>query len=195
MDDPRPDDAELAARLAADLDGHFETLLVAHQDRLFTIALRTSGDRRDAEELVQDTFVRAYRALEAWPAERVRDVRLRGWLTTILLNAGRNRARVRRVPTTELAFDPGAEPAADPLARRDERETWARLLADLSPAQRTAVVLRHVDGMSYAEIAQAVGRPEGTVKAHVHRGLAALRAALLAAEAPAEGLRSEEIPA
>ena len=195
MDDPRPDDADLAARLAHDLDRHFEALIHAHQDRLFTIALRTSGDRRDAEELVQDAFVRAYRALGTWPPARIREVRLRGWLTTILLNAGRNRARIRRAPTTELAFDPGAEPAADPLARRDERETWARLLADLSPAQRTAVVLRHVDGMSYAEIAEAVGRPEGTVKAHVHRGLAALRAALLAAEAPPEGRRAEEIPA
>ena len=191
MDDRRPDDAELAERLAADLDGGFEALLLAHQDRLYTIALRTSGDRRDAEELVQDAFVRAYRALDAWPAARIREVRLRGWLTTILLNGGRNRARVRRVQTTELAFDPGAEPAADPLARRDEREMWARLLADLTPAQRTAVVLRHVDGMSYAEIAEAVGRPEGTVKAHVHRGLAALRAALLAAEAR----EREEIPA
>ncbi|HEX3428405.1 MAG TPA: RNA polymerase sigma factor, partial [Candidatus Limnocylindrales bacterium] len=108
--------------------------------------------------------------------------RIRGWLTTILLNAGRNRSRVRRVPTVELAFDPGSEPLADPLGRREERETWARLLADLTPAQRTAVVLRHVDGMSYSEIAEAVGRPEGTVKAHVHRGLAALRAAIVAAE-------------
>jgi len=195
MDDRRPDDAALAARLAVDLDGSFEALVLAHQDRLFTIALRTGGDRHDAEELVQDTFVRAYRALGGWPDARIRELRLRGWLTTILLNAGRNRARVRRVPTTELVFDPGAEPAADPVGRRDERETWARLLAGLSPAQRTAVVLRHVDGMSYAEIANAVGRPEGTVKAHVHRGLAALRTALIASEGPPEGLRAEEIPA
>src|SRR5258706_9686960 len=116
MDDRRPDDAELAARLAIDLDGSFEALVVAHQDRLFTIAVRTGGDRHDAEELVQDAFVRAYRALAAWPAARIRDLRLRGWLTTILLNAGRNRARVKRVPTTELVFDPGADPAADLLA-------------------------------------------------------------------------------
>jgi len=53
------------------------------------------------------------------------------------------------------------------------------------------VVLRHVDGLSYAEIAAATGRPEGTVKAHVHRGLAALRTALLAAERH----EREEIPA
>jgi RNA polymerase sigma-70 factor (ECF subfamily) len=191
MDDRLPADVELAAQLAADLDGSFETLVLAHQDRLFTIALRTGGDRHDAEELVQDCLVRAYRALASYEPARIRELRLRGWLTTILLNAGRNRARVRRVPTTELAFEPGAEPAVDPLVRRDQRETWAGLLADLSPAQRTAVVLRHVDGMSYAEIAAAVGRPEGTVKAHVHRGLAALRTALLAAERH----ELEEVPA
>jgi RNA polymerase sigma factor (sigma-70 family) len=185
------DDGWLTSRLAGDLDGSFEALVLGHQDRLFTIAFRTSGDRHDAEELVQDCFVRAYRALATYPADRIRELRLRGWLTTILLNAGRNRARVRRVPTTELAFDPGSEPATDPLARRDERETWARLLATLPPAQRTAVVLRHVDGMSYAEIAAATGRPEGTVKAHVHRGLTALRTALLAAEGSERHERDE----
>jgi len=184
------DDLALAVELARDLDGAFESLVRSHQDRLFTIAFRVGGDRHDAEELVQDCFVLAYRALATYPPARIRELRVRGWLTTILLNAGRNRARVRRVPTTELAFDPGAEPAVDPLTRRDARETWARLLATLSPAQRTAVVLRHVDGLSYAEIAAATGRPEGTVKAHVHRGLAALRAALLIAERR----EREEIP-
>ena len=195
MEDRLPADVQLAAHLAADLDGAFEALVLAHQDRLFTIALRTGGNRHDAEELVQDCLVRAYRALATYEPARIRELRLRAWLTTILLNAGRNRARVKRVPTSELAFEPGAEPAVDPLIRRDQRESWARLLAGLSPAQRTAVVLRHVDGMSYAEIAETVGRPEGTVKAHVHRGLAALRTAFLASEGPPEGLRVEEIPA
>lgn len=195
MEDRLPADAQLAMHLAVDLDGTFEALVLAHQDRLFTIALRTGGNRHDAEELVQDCLVRAYRALATYEPARIRDLRLRGWLTTILLNAGRNRARVKRVPTAELAFEPGTEPAFDPLERRDQREIWARLLGGLSPAQRTAVVLRHVDGLSYAEIAEAVGRPEGTVKAHVHRGLAALRTALLASEGPPEGLRAEEIPA
>jgi RNA polymerase sigma factor (sigma-70 family) len=191
MDDRSPADAQLADQLATDVDRAFEALVLAHQDRLFTIAFRTGGNRHDAEELVQDAFVRAYRALVGYEPARIRELRLRGWLTTILLNAGRNRGRVKRVPTTELAFEPGAEPGVDPLTRRDQRETWARLLAGLSPAQRTAVVLRHVDGLSYAEIAEVVGRPEGTVKAHVHRGLAALRTALLAAERQ----EREEIPA
>ena len=195
MDDRPADDVRLAAELARDLDGSFEALVLAHQDRLFTVAFRSGGDRHDAEELVQDTFVRAYRALGEYEDQRIRELRLRGWLTTILLNAGRNRARVRRVPTTELVFDPGSEPTEDPLDRADQRETWGRLLAGLSPAQRTAVVLRHVDGMSYAEIAEVVGKPEGTVKAHVHRGLAALRTALLAAERSPDGSGAEEIPA
>lgn len=191
METAAADDAALTAGLSRDLDGAFPSLVRAHQDRLFTIAYRIGGDRHDAEELVQDCFVRAYRAMSTYPTDRIRELRLRGWLTTILLNAGRNRARIRRVPTIELVFDPSAEPTADPIARRDERETWARLLAALSPAQRTAVVLRHVDGLSYAEIAEATGRPEGTVKAHVHRGLAALRTALLAAERQ----EIEEVPA
>jgi RNA polymerase sigma-70 factor, ECF subfamily len=190
-DDRPPADVDLADALAADLDRAFEGLVLAHQDRLYTIAHRIGGDRRDAEELVQDCFVRAYRALASYEAARIRELRVRGWLTTILINAGRNRARTRRVATTELTWEPGAEPATDPLSRREERDLWARLLADLSPAQRSAVVLRHVDGLSYAEIAAALGRPEGTVKAHVHRGLAALRAALLAAERR----EREEIPA
>src|SRR6266576_3878716 len=63
MDERAPGDAHLAACLASDLDGSFESLVLAHQDRLFTIAHRIGGDRLDAEELVQDTFVRAYRAM------------------------------------------------------------------------------------------------------------------------------------
>lgn len=178
----RSGDDDLTERLAADLDDGFESLVGAHADRLYSIALRVLGNRADAEEAAQDAFVRAYRALEGYEPERIRTLRLRAWLATIVVNVCRNRTRVRRVATTQLAFEPGAEPAADPLARRDLRDTWAALLARLPPAQRTAIVLRHVDGLSYAEMAEALGRPEGTLKAQVHRGLAALREAILATE-------------
>jgi RNA polymerase sigma-70 factor (ECF subfamily) len=176
------DDAALAGRLAADLDGSFEALVSAHAGRLFSIALRMIGDRSDAEEAAQDAFVRAYRALAGYDPDRIRAIRLRPWLATIVLNVSRNRTRVRRVRTVELAFEPAAEPAVDPLARRDEKAAWASLLATLPPAQRAAIVLRHVDGMSYAQMAEALGRPEGTLKAQVHRGLGALRDAFTAAE-------------
>ncbi len=178
----RPADAALIRQLAADLDGAFPSLVADQQDRLFTIAVRVLGNRSDAEEAAQDAFVRAYRALAGYPADRIRELRLRPWLTTIVLNVCRNRTRVRRVATTELAFEPASEPATDPFASRHARDLWARLLSGLPPAQRTAIVLRHVDGLSYTEMAEVLGRPEGTLKAQVHRGLAALQTAFLAAQ-------------
>jgi RNA polymerase sigma-70 factor (ECF subfamily) len=177
-----PADAALIRQLAADLDAAFPSLVEDQQDRLFTIAVRVLGNRSDAEEAAQDAFVRAYRALAGYPTERIRELRLRPWLTTIVLNVCRNRTRVRRVATTELAFEPAAEPVTDPFATRHARDLWARLLSGLPPAQRTAIVLRHVDGLSYTEMAEALGRPEGTLKAQVHRGLAALQTAFLAAQ-------------
>jgi RNA polymerase sigma-70 factor (ECF subfamily) len=178
----RPADAALIRQLAADLDAAFPSLVADQQDRLFTIAVRVLGNRSDAEEAAQDAFVRAYRALAGYPAERIRELRLRPWLTTIVLNVCRNRTRVRRVATTELAFEPASEPATDPFATRHARDLWERLLSGLPPAQRTAIVLRHVDGLSYTEMAEALDRPEGTLKAQVHRGLAALQTAFLAAQ-------------
>jgi RNA polymerase sigma-70 factor (ECF subfamily) len=178
----RADDTALATRLAADLDGTFEALVEAHAGRLFTIALRVLGDRSDAEEAAQDALVRAYRALGGYDPARIRDLRLRAWLATIVINVCRNRTRVKRVRTVELAFDPGAEPLTDPVARRDEKAVWAGRLALLPAAQRVAIVLRHVDGLSYADMAAVLGRPEGTLKAQVHRGLTALRDAYLAEE-------------
>src|SRR5512135_876963 len=64
-------DAALAAALAEDLDGNFESMVRRFQDRLFTFALRLTASREDAEEVAQDAFVRAYRALKTYPAERV----------------------------------------------------------------------------------------------------------------------------
>jgi RNA polymerase sigma-70 factor (ECF subfamily) len=187
-------DETLAAGLALDLDGAFETLVRAHQDRLYTIASRFLGDAHEADDVTQDTLVRAYRALSGYPPERIRALRLRPWLATIVLNLCRNRAR-RQAPAT-LSFDADSgdgpwlpEPATDPaggpaaiLERRESLRRWASLVASLPPVYRAPVVLRHVDGLSYPEVAEALDRPEGTVKAQVHRGLALLRTAYEASE-------------
>jgi RNA polymerase sigma-70 factor, ECF subfamily len=186
-------DLPLTAALADDLDGTFEALVLAHQDRLYSIALRVLGDPRDAEEAAQDAFVRAYRALGGYDAARIRELRLRPWLATIVLNLCRSRlARRPAAVRRQLSLDgplPGAlEPRADDArgpaatsAVRAAADEWAGLLLLLPPAYRSAVVLRHVDGLSYPELAAALGRPEGTVKAQVHRGLALLRTAFEAA--------------
>ena len=84
---------ELTAALARDLDGTFERMVLSQQDRLYSIALRMLGDPRDAEEIAQDAFVRAYRALAGYEADRIRDLQLRAWLATIVLNLCRNRVR------------------------------------------------------------------------------------------------------
>jgi RNA polymerase sigma-70 factor (ECF subfamily) len=180
------DDA-LAAHLAADLDGAFRALVTAHEDRLFTIALRLLGDPRDAEEVAQDAFVRAYRAMRGYDAARVRQLRLRPWLASIVVNLSRNRRRrldERRPPLQlepfvdaggEAAFPDGGATPHERAARRETLQMLATALAELPPGPRAAVVLRHVDGLSVAETAAALDRPEGTVKAQVSRGLAALR--------------------
>lgn len=195
------DDA-LLARLTADLDGTFEALVLAHQDRLYSIALRILGDPGDAEEAAQDAFVRAYRALAAYDSSRIRELRLRPWLATIVLNLCRSRrsrgSNVRSTLSLDLPLPVGSEPrsasSTGPAAiaeRQAGEQAWAKLLLALPPAQRAAVVLRHVDGLSYPELAIALGKPEGTVKAQVHRGLAQLRAAYEAAQR----LQQEEMSA
>ena len=189
------DDTTLAERLARDLDGSFEALVHAHVDRCYTIALRVLGNPHDAEEVAQDTLVRAYRALAGYEPDRIRDLRLRAWLATIVVNLCRNRGRRHAPPVTPLGplVDAGAEPAADAsfdpavaAVQTDDRERLATLLATLPDRYRIPVVLRHVDDLSYAELSLVLGRPEGTLKAQVHRGLAMLRAA--AAEAGLEEL-------
>ena len=89
-------DSPLAAALADDLDGSFEALVLAHQDRLYSIALRMLGDPGDAEEAAQDALVRAYRAMAGYDAARIRELRLRPWLATIVLNLCRIAARATR---------------------------------------------------------------------------------------------------
>ena len=186
----------LLADLARDLDSSFEALVLAHQDRLYSIAVRFIGDAHEAEEAAQDALVRAYRALAGYDAARIRTMQLRPWLATIVLNLCRNRVTRRRgSPPKTLSFDreqagatlpePVADPAASPASVLDRRESgrrWARLVAELPPVYRAPVVLRHVDGLTYPEVATVLGRPEGTVKAQVHRGLALLRTAFEAAE-------------
>jgi RNA polymerase sigma factor (sigma-70 family) len=181
------DDTELAHRLADDLDGAFEILVRAHVDRCYAVALRLLGNGHDAEEVAQDALVRAHRALASYEEARIRELRLRPWLATIVLNLCRNRSR-RRVPAStplapllEAGWEPPADAAEEPgeaVMRAAGRERLAALLLALPERYRVPVVLRHVDDLSYAELAEVLGRPEGTLKAQVHRGLALLRASL-----------------
>lgn len=185
-------DDTLVTALAADLDAAFPRLVQEHQDRLYSIAVRLLRDPRDAEEVAQDAMVRAYRAIASYEPERIRALQLRPWLATVVVNLSRNRVRRRVVPTASLEpLDGTGDPDRDPrlivldrdasphhaAADREATAVWAGLLAQLPDRLRAPVVLRHVDGLSYAEMSTVLGRPEGTLKAQVHRGLQQLRAA------------------
>jgi len=180
----------LLTALATDLDRAFEGLVAAYQGRLYGFALRFCGDRGDAEEITQDAFIRAYRALHRYNAARIRELALRPWLYQITLNVARNHARKRRPHTAPLKDEPGQDGAvgrnlADKIEQRPEAmvertETGAllaELVSDLPPRYRAAVILRHIAGLSYPEVAAALDQPLGTVKANIHRGVCLLRTA------------------
>ena len=175
----------LCERLATDLDGAFDDLVGSLGDDVYSGLRRMHGD--DAADLTQETFIRAYRALLGYDSGRIRDLKLRPWLWTIAVNLCRNgsRSRSRAAVTVPLAgedraavdtVDVAAEGIASVIA-----DEWQQRLETLPEPQRNAIVLRHVVGLPYREIATALDRPVGTTKADVHRGLEQLRG-LLAAE-------------
>ncbi len=172
---------DLPRRLAIDLDGSFVDLVREHQGLVFGVALRVVGNGATAEDVAQEAFVRAYRALKRYPRQRIAELKPRPWLARITLNLARNQVRSRRL---HAELDDAAErvPSAEdgPMRlaeRREDHRMWARLLAGLPDRYRLAVALRHVEGLSYEELAATFSRPVGSVKSDVHRGVALLRAA------------------
>jgi RNA polymerase sigma-70 factor, ECF subfamily len=184
--------------LIVDLDAGFGEVVRAHERVVYSVALRLSATRADAEDVAAETFLRAYRALLRYDALRLRSLRIRPWLLTILRNTARNAGRdAGRRPGPPPEFEPvepaDTEPSVEQQVEQDlvHRE-WARLLGRLPEAQRTAVVLRHVEDVPTGEIAEILGCPEGTAKSHVSRGLRRLRA--LVAESGTPG-RDDTPPA
>lgn len=155
----------------------FERMVREHQHRVFAMGLALTGNRQDAEEVAQDTFLRAYRALVTYPPARIRDLKEKAWLHQIALNVVRNRTRGKKLRLVELN---GSEPdhstgPEDDVMLRAEMDALASKVACLPLRYRDAVVLRHVQELSYAEAAEVLGLPVGTVKSNVHRGLQMLK--------------------
>src|SRR5262249_44941929 len=157
-------DEELRNRLAEDLDGSFEDLVRAYQDRLFSFALRLTSRREDAEEVAQDAFVKAYRALATYPASRIRAMALRAWLYPITLNVARNRARGKKLKLASLdhpisvragtAWEAADSEDGRPDVRFEEsrrRADMASLVAGLPERYRAPILLRYVEGLRLDE--------------------------------------------
>ena len=152
----------------------FEVLVERYHAGCLRYAARMLGSPEDAEEAVQDAFVRAYRGLGGYDH---RD-RFRAWLFRILVNRCRTRAvRMKRVraplvPLSELGERPAPDRGpGDPLERRRIHEA----LAELPPDQREAFLLKYVEDMSYEEMAEATGDGVSALKMRVMRARDAMR--------------------
>jgi RNA polymerase sigma-70 factor (ECF subfamily) len=174
--DGLPDEPDDRALLSAHLDGDpeaFGRLFTRHRDRLWAVALRTTGDREEAADALQDALIAAFRRAESYRG----DAAVTTWLHRIVVNACVDRLRRRQSrPTVPLPEAGPGEPAAprDPIAERDTRLAIGDALEMLPVEQRTAIVLIDVEGYSVAEAALLLGIAEGTVKSRCARGRARL---------------------
>ena len=186
MSDP---DRSLARRARK---GDAEALLdlyERHRRSLFGFLTRAARDRALAEDLFQEVWMKVIEKINQFEPERGT---FRGWIFRIAANGLRDSARraaVRRGPELDAPLGPGRDSLIDhtPSLQPDPERGGASLealraleaaLGGLPPLQAAAVLLRHQQGMSYMEIADAIEVPVGTAKSMVHRGLAALREAL-----------------
>jgi RNA polymerase sigma-70 factor (ECF subfamily) len=153
----------------------FEAFIVPHLQMLLRLARRLVREPADAEDLVQETCLKAFRSFHQFcPGSNAK-----AWLVTILMNAWRDRTRkVSRMPLA-LSFDEIAEFVhLHPLARTPETMAMQNNLGhrvrlaidDLPPEFRLVVLLADVEGLTYQEIADTVGCPMGTVMSRLHRG-------------------------
>ncbi len=169
---------------------HFAELLAPIMDRAFGLAVRLSGNRDDAADLVQDAALRAFSALDSFDGAN-----FKAWFFQIMMNCHLNRARTasRRPQTTDLDEAPdqflyqqaqklgkralGVDPAAALLDKFDS-QTIAQALLDLPDDFRAAATLYLLEEMSYDDIARILSCPVGTVRSRLHRARKLLQKSL-----------------
>jgi RNA polymerase sigma-70 factor, ECF subfamily len=174
-------EGELVDRARAGDRGAFEQLVRLHADRLYAVVVRLVGDRHDAEEAVQETFVRAWRGLERFEGRS----QFFTWLYRIGVNESR-RIRARRVvrPAPAPLEDAPSEVAdrrSEPHAcaeARDLRRALEAAILRLPIEYRTPLVLRDVEGLSTAEAAAVMALGEAAFKSRLHRARLSVRAAV-----------------
>ncbi|HEX3511908.1 MAG TPA: sigma-70 family RNA polymerase sigma factor [Solirubrobacteraceae bacterium] len=177
----RGEDDLIVHAKAGDLNA-FEQLAGAHADRLYTVALRLVGDRDEAEDVVQETLLRAWRGIGSFQGHAM----IFTWLYRITVNES-NRTLERRarrgttVPVDDEVVQIAA-PAHHGPARRAEskelRDALALAIADLQPPYRTALVLRDIEGLSTREAAKIVGVGEAAFKSRLHQARLRVRTEL-----------------
>ena len=176
-----PSDAELVRRVRAGDIGAYGALVSRYRDRLGRYAVHMVGDREDAEEALQDSFVRAYRSL----ARCDDPARFGAWLYGILVNrcrtTGARAARRRRLFVNDPDALNGATHPVE-LDRVEWTDTVQRALARLAPEYREAFLLKHVEDLEYEEIATLTGAGISALKMRVKRAREQLQRFLTEAE-------------
>jgi RNA polymerase sigma-70 factor (ECF subfamily) len=180
-------EAALIQRCAAGDEAAFAELVAEHQRMVVQLAMNLLGDRDEALDLSQDVFIRVFRTIGQFRGQSA----LRTWIYRIAVNQARNRHRFwrRRRRSDQVSLDAhveahgdfqsGAESGPDRILAQKELATRLQDALDALPFdQRTAIVLREVDGLSYEEIAFSLGVAVGTVKSRLTRARQTLRAGL-----------------
>jgi RNA polymerase sigma-70 factor (ECF subfamily) len=181
-------DQEVVALARAGKDVAYRELLHRYERPVFSLVYRMVRDRETAEDLAQETFVKVLNALDSYRPE----YRFSSWIFKIANNAAIDHLRRRELDTLSLDGAPGAVTpseveatalqAADhspsPLAELESRELGSAIeqaVARLRPDYRACILLRHVEGRAYEEIAETLDLPLGTVKTYIHRARLELR--------------------
>lgn len=182
-----PDDETLAANAAAGDGAAFETLVVRYQDRVFNLLYRMMGAEDEAEDLAQETFLKAYRALGSFR----QGSKFYTWLFRIAVNTGYSRGRqvTRRRSVEGVSLDgahgngdgddgqavgrvaeaPEATRPDEEMTRKDVRERVREGLAELEEDYRTVLLLRDMEGLDYSAIAETLSISRAAVKSRLHR--------------------------
>lgn len=184
-------EADLIARARQGDDEAWEDLMRLHQEGVFRLAYLLLGDADEADDVAQEAFLRAYRALDRFDLERP----LRPWLLSIAANLARNQRRSvgRYVAALQRFFHaepPEGASIEERSAQRLEAVSLWQAVQRLNPSDQQIVYLRYFLEMSVEETAESIGVAEGTVKSRLHRALERLRTVI---EREFPGLRESSI--
>jgi RNA polymerase sigma-70 factor, ECF subfamily len=181
-------DREVVALAKAGKEAAYRELLNRYERPVFSLIYRMVRDRALAEDLAQETFIKVLNALDSYRPE----FKFSSWIFKIANNAAIDQLRKRELNTLSLDGAPGARTADEveatalqavdrtesPLAELESRELGSEIeqaIGKLRPEYRTAILLRHVEGRAYEEIAEVMDLPLGTVKTYIHRARLELR--------------------
>lgn len=178
------DEAQLLAEASRGDQSAFTALYHMYESDLYRFVCYLAGGPETAEELFQETWLRVVRHLGRKPV-----ISFKKWLFTIATNLYRDELRKRRVRRLFLGRTPVDEPAVETTPPKPAgipgtpageegyavREALAKAMDKLTPGQREVFVLAHVEGFRLQEVAELLGRPEGTVKSTLHRAVLTLR--------------------